>query len=160
MDKVIKASAGLGILLVSSAVFYYFVFYLPRTNEERQQRLLETQITDEQGSDLKNQKKCREAGEKLYKKQLETASVSSALVSTPQYKFSKRLNTCLYYGGERKGDYGEKWIIDAYQISEPPVANTPKLAWLLESPSSSETDESKQARREKFQAEVNRLFSN
>ena len=76
--KLIVASA---ILIIAIAIGYYFIIYLPK----------EKVIKEE----LANQIKCQQDGMELYKSQVKEAGQNISF-GNPEFRFSKKLKTCLY----------------------------------------------------------------
>lgn len=98
-------------LIISLSVTYYFVVFLPKNNQEK---LKQQQLAKEQ----ENQEKCREIGTKIYKDDLK--DYRNYVVYEPKYKFSRKLNTCLYSGGYStqvgsalENDW-ERWVKDSF----------------------------------------------
>jgi hypothetical protein len=66
---------------------------------------------------LANSIKCKQEGMKLFEKELEDLGVGN-FPKTPQFQFSKKMNTCLYLGGHSfasNGDsFGVYYVKDVY----------------------------------------------
>ncbi len=109
----LKLYISLSLLVVLAFAIFLFIFYIPK------QKAI---------SALKNQKQCYSVGEKAFKADINT--YGNNIILEPEYKFSEKLNTCLYSGGYsfenlKSGKCGdilkhtcdarwERWVKDAY----------------------------------------------
>ena len=82
------------IILACIAISYYFLVYLPK------------------GKALNNRIKCQQDGTKLYN--YENSQISTGSFSSPEFKFNKKLDTCLYKGSYFDRGYINSFIIDVY----------------------------------------------
>jgi len=77
-------------------------------------------LKSEKRSNLTFERKmeCQTAGEKIYQKHITDGS--ELRYFNPQYKYSKNLDTCLYYGGYFGDSEGniQKWVIDSLTNEE------------------------------------------
>ncbi len=87
MNKITKLLISFALLLFSASIFYYVVFYLPQKEKERT-------ITQNLKEEQNQIEKCRQIGESLHQKELKENIYT---VGTPEYKYSKKLKTCIYY---------------------------------------------------------------
>lgn len=111
-NSVLKTSASIAVIIISFSVGYYFFFFLP----SYKQNVLFKENTEQI---LKKQIECQKIGMALHEKEL--ASMEVAFV--PTFKFSSKLNTCLYKGGWFSGSATSgaqiSWFIkDAYSNKE------------------------------------------
>ena len=102
IDKIIKFSViAMLSLIISFSVFYYFVIFLPKEQEQE--------------FSFSMKQKCKTAGEKIYQEDKEGAKESKNLfIKVPEYTYNQRLNTCLYFGGYFKENFSEGWVKDSF----------------------------------------------
>lgn len=118
MDRRLTNVLIIGITIITVSIVYYFLAFLP----ENQKNRLAQEVKDKQEKNnqqyLENNIKCREAGDKLHK--LETSdSFINIHYGTPEFKFNKNLNTCLYKGEVNKNHVENECIYcDTYFIKD------------------------------------------
>ncbi|MFA5871069.1 MAG: hypothetical protein WC842_04295 [Candidatus Paceibacterota bacterium] len=111
-NNVLKISISITLLIISLSVGYYFFFFLPSYKQD----VLSKENTEQM---LKKQIECQKIGTTLHEK--ESGSMEGAFV--PTFKFSAKLNTCLYKGGWLSSDATSgtqiSWFIkDVYSNKE------------------------------------------
>jgi len=87
-NNLLKTSISIAIVIISLSIGYYFFFFLPNYKQDA----LSKENTEQM---LKKQIECQKNGTALHEKEL--GSMEGAFV--PTFKFSDKLNTCLYKGG-------------------------------------------------------------
>lgn len=81
------------LIIITLGVLYYFTFFLPHfQNEELERKTAQV--------NLDRQIECQKNGMNLNNREM--AGIEGALV--PVFKFSSKLNTCLYKGGSTRFD--------------------------------------------------------
>jgi len=117
-DNWFKIVITVAILIVAVALGYYFAIYLPKEKAEKEY--------------LNNQIKCQQEGVKLYEKEkLEGEKYADSISSLErilgyfiygeEFKFNKKLNTCLYKGERYYGitvNFRRYFIKDVYTNRE------------------------------------------
>lgn len=109
-DNWFKIIIAIAILIIVVFVGYYFIIYLPKEKKEY----------------LTNQIRCRQEGNKLYLSEKEEGEKYASSMSNferilgyfiynPEFKFNKKLNTCLYKGEKR---WGEEINFKSYFIKD------------------------------------------
>ncbi|MFA6533988.1 MAG: hypothetical protein WCT37_02330 [Patescibacteria group bacterium] len=78
-----KKYIGTGIIIVAVAVAYFFIFYLPKN---QQQNFI-----------FNKQKECHDICEAIYK--MEVESLPDGTVMNPKYIYNEDKNACYYSGG-------------------------------------------------------------
>jgi hypothetical protein len=106
LDKFIKISIIIGILVISFSVFYYLIFFLPkketsRLNSEKQNQLIkeEEKIKKEENELQIKITKCSEDAKKFHQDYINSIK---GYYFEPKYNYNKYLNKCLYSGGYRE----------------------------------------------------------
>ena len=102
----LKTMITIGIVVVSLSIGYYFVFFLPKI--QRNELILKKQI------------ECQKDGTILYEKEKKRVEIGEDIMFSPSFKFSSKLNTCLYKGGFIQGNLINWYILDVY--SNKPLA--------------------------------------
>ncbi len=109
MNNDLQKAVITALTIFSLSVGYYFVWHLPK-QEKREV------AEQERKEEIANMQKCEQIGSERYK---EDNKGSGGYLMSPEYKFDKETNRCLYKGGIISSDgYVTKYIYDLYTNKE------------------------------------------
>ncbi len=109
MNNDLQKTVITALTIFSLSIGYYFVWYLPK---QEKREIAEQERKEE----IANVQKCEQIGSERYEKENKE---SGGYLMSPEYKFDKEKNRCLYKGGVIGSEgYVTKYIYDLYTNKE------------------------------------------